>query len=419
MNKRIMDAFNDFLFGKKIQRSANYLQSNIELISNLEPKQKKYLIDCIKTKDGDMTQWKKNFNSNIFLASLMIEGLDKDAGISMLINSLKHNTVLEVKLEIMWNLLRIDFIEKEKINKIRFINDIFIEIVNDANKLIPKGNEFESKNKNRSVVIIINQFLHINHAPTRDTLEYAKSLREMGYEAYIIVTNEMPNKVKLPLLKPFIANMVENYKNEIVIDYDGMNFPTYFNVADINENTINEIIKLTFSKNPSLVISVGGFSLIAEMIGREVNLISIPCTATLEPSKYSCINIYFNGNKKEADDFIKRNNIINQKIICNEVYQYTKPIRKKILTREEIGLDRYKLVGVVVGNRLDVEIDDEFIDVLIDFTLKSNSEIMIVGQISEQLKIKLIEKLNENIKFINFYENLYDLYCIVDLYINP
>jgi hypothetical protein len=167
------------------------------------------------------------------------------------------------------------------------------------------------------------------------------------------------------------------------------------------------------------VISVGGFSVIAELAGRELKLITIPCSTQLQPSKYAQLNVYFNGDEKEADDFLSRNNISNQKILCNEVYQYTPPIRKKIPTREEIGLDNYKLVGVVVGNRLDIEIDDEFIDVILDFTIASKGEILVVGRISEKLKIKLLEKLKENIKFIEYYENLYDLYCIVDLYINP
>ena len=419
MNTRIMNSFNDLLFGGKKQRSINYLVSNIDLISNLDNKQKKYLIECIKRKDGDKTEWEKNFRSNVFLGSLMIEGLDKPAGINMLINSLKYTTILEEKLEIMWNLIQKKFLEKDKIIQNEFIIDIFIEIVNYTNNLISIEKKLESKNDEKSVVIIVNQFLLTNHAPTRDTLEYAKSLRKMEYEVYIFVTNEMPSRVTLPLLKPFIATIIEHYKNEILIDYEGLEIPIYFNTGNINKNNINETIKLIFLKNPSLVISVGGFSVIAEMIGRTIKLITLPCATSLEPSKYSYINVYFNGDKKEADRFLKRNNIFNQNIVCNEVYQYSKPIREKILTREEVGLVRYKLVGVVVGNRLDNEIDDEFIDVLIDFSINSNGEILVVGQILEQLKIKLIEKLNGNIKFIEFYKNLYDLYCIVDLDINP
>ena len=176
---------------------------------------------------------------------------------------------------------------------------------------------------------------------------------------------------------------------------------------------------MIFSKKPELVISVGGYSVVAEMIGREIRLITIPCTVELQPSKYAYVNVYFNGDEKEANAFLKRNNIYNKNIICNEVYQYTTPIRKKYQTREEFGIDKNKLVGVVVGNRLDNEIDDEFIEVIKDFTLQLKTEIIIVGQISEQLKLKLIQELNGNIKFIEFYENLYDLYSIVDLYINP
>ena len=219
MTKRIMDSFNDLLFGKKIPRSVNYLQSNIELISNLDSKKKKYLIECINKKNNDKEEWNKNFRSNIFLASLMIEGLDKATGISMLRNSLKYTNILEEKLEIMWNLFDKDFKEKETIDKHIFIHDIFIEIINELDILIPVKKELDKKDKRKGIVIIINQFLSISHAPTRDTLEYAKSLVEMGYETYIVVTNEMPTYPNLPLLKPFIANMVESYKNEVIVDY--------------------------------------------------------------------------------------------------------------------------------------------------------------------------------------------------------
>ena len=75
--------------------------------------------------------------------------------------------------------------------------------------------------------------------------------------------------------------------------------------------------------------------------------------------------------------------------------------------------------GIIVGNRLDLDLDGEALNFLEKLMNLHQLNLIIVGKVEEDLKNHLISRCNDRIKFIRFHENLIDLFAVTDIFINP
>ena len=90
------------------------------------------------------------------------------------------------------------------------------------------------------------------------------------------------------------------------------------------------------------------------------------------------------------------------------------------LTRSELNLPEDKFLIAVVGNRLDREIDQEFISVLEGILDKeSNAGIVFIGEVGQIKKVFANGIYKDRIFFLGYCENLQGTYNAVNLYLNP
>lgn len=420
-DKKILESFNDLLKNKKIMKSAIYLTENIDDLKSIKNKNKEYIRIRILEKLNSDKEWVAKYKENLFLASLLLHAISIEEGFENLIKAIELSSDIGDKIEVFWNIVRYYSIYKNEIKKDTYVNETFMNIVNYINKNFPiiVHEKVERKNEEFELIIITNQLLNLNHAPTRETLEYAKGFKELGYKVLVFVTNEMPHSPNLMLANAFVANIDKNNKKRLIINYEKNEIIVEFLNDRAGAESIKKATLYLSNFNPKYIFSVGGYNFIAELMGRNRILVNLPCVAELCASMFAKINFFWYGNDTIAKNFINKYSLNNQEIECNIVPRFAVPKSEKKLNPEEFNIDISKKIGVIVGNRLNEEIDDEFLQTLQYLNRNSELQFIIIGSLNEDKKAQIYEYLESNTLHINFYENLFDIYMLCDFYLNP
>lgn len=100
---------------------------------------------------------------------------------------------------------------------------------------------------------------------------------------------------------------------------------------------------------------------------------------------------------------------------------FVPPNTYKIISREDLQIEEDAFVLITVGNRLQYEIKDDFVNAVCDVLVRNNFVWILVGcsclqYVSENYQ-NMLEK--KKIRFVSYEEDLCALYKICDVYLNP
>lgn len=315
------------------------------------------------------------------------------------------------------NNIAVNEVEEYKINREIYHNNI-IKIKNRlecANEYIALDRRNEKK-----IVIVCRQLLNELHAPTLIIVNMCKWLEKLGYEMYIVINymGEMQAELSDVCYGTLIDNNIS--KNTDLINYE---------ISDINLKVYNLVfhkdnfytlaqqsVELIRKLNPKFIISVGGDNLIADLVNKVTTVCSMSCTSN---PVITGSNIHINAfMRNELDTYGKyfddKEAVFNVPI----VYEKNEKINKK--NKEEYGISKDTFVILIVGNRLDSEISDEFLSIM-DNIYEKNRKIqyVFIGECSLlEKKIKCGE-YKFNYLFIGYVTDLVNVMSIGDLYMNP
>jgi hypothetical protein len=419
-NAKILTSIDEIIKDRRVNSNANFLIGNILAIKNLQDNQKKYARGKIKQFLANSGNWNRSLEKCHFLTMLVYELADYECATAMLKTEIVRRQTLEQKLEIFWYLAQSAFLSKNldiKINvheAFRHVIEQFgpLEIYDGKSNIVNNGLLSEL-----DVLVVTHQFLSLSHAPTLDALNYCKALIQLGKKVELLVTNEMPHTPQIFWSSKF------NINNELLgrkrIEYQGISVIVNALRENVTQENIEKTVASYASRAPKLVLLIGNYSIYAELLGVAAPLVTLPCSTDYCYSKYSKVLMWFGGDNKKAEEFASNYNLRSQKIVTHLSYQYNSPVEKQKVDKSDLGIQDHELVGVVVGNRLDQEIDDAFIDFLGDLNSARPHVMLIVGSMSPNTKKRIGLRLPSRVIYIDFHENLYDLYGAVDFYINP
>ncbi|MBU5676668.1 glycosyltransferase family 4 protein [Alkaliphilus sp. MSJ-5] len=326
----------------------------------------------------------------------------------VLINILFYHTNESLKKYDTYEFDRRDIIRKlSRLNKVKLGLD----------------NERISKNDIYKIIIVTDQLLNLYHSPTKTTLDIAKSIKTEypNIKIKIIVEDNLYCK-KAEKIIPYLFTSIESkecksiHKSEL-IEHD---IDIYYANNNINvTDKLSETIKKIDDFEPNVIFYTSPISLSVMSLLEYYPIVYI---------SYNDFNftipsdIYLERSKKEVIKQNEKYNLIN----INNVYEFI-PSRAKYIgakskyIRENFRLNNNDFVMVTVGNRLDGEISDEFIDMVVDF-VKDNDRVkwIIVGNCQlNYLKSKYIDIFYNKVIKINYEYDLPALYGICDIYLNP
>lgn len=322
------------------------------------------------------------------------------------------------KYFLMWQFLRLDFsFPTEK--KPTYQNHWFLykKIFNSFNKHLNSINFISKEERNDNLIIIMTgQFLNNAHAPTKLVLERAYHLiKDFNKDVIIINTCELlTSKGTLPFYKVITANKISQYSQVNQVKYKNINIPFYQPSIDMpNENEIINILSIIQEYKPYFILNVGSANLTADLSCNLLPVISFPTTSDLAISEAQ-IHIDCSKDRDYSSlDFINNESIIYSNLAHEGVEE------KKQYKKEDFNLPKDKFLIVITGNRLDSEINEELIDLLIDI-ISYNSHIVFIGHfLKYDFFCNKNSCLKNNSSFLGYQKDLYSLLNLFDLFINP
>lgn len=132
-------------------------------------------------------------------------------------------------------------------------------------------------------------------------------------------------------------------------------------------------------------------------------------------------DIYLCGNKNMVIEHNRIYNLLDENRIYDFKYGLEFKESNKIIRREDLGLKDEDFVMITVGNRLDAEMDEEFIDYVMTFIMQNRDiKWLIVGpKCVKYLEEKYSKLIGDNVITIKYENDLPALYRICDVYVNP
>lgn len=289
-----------------------------------------------------------------------------------------------------------------------------VEQWSNAIPILKKYTNIKDRNANR-IVIVTEQLISELHAPTKVVLDMAYLFQHiMGMEVMIVALPCNAGKIGEIWYDSYVMNSTKEYeKSPILRKYKEevfWGFQVSMELSNVRDYAM--LLSYILEWNPLFVFSMGTTNPVADVLTYYTTVVAQSMSLTLPVSEAQILI-----------DLGKNDSLIAQ--LPQTVIRFEETPRyfgeaKCVHVRKMYGIDENQFVCVVVGNRLDREINEEFM-YLIQELVRKNKKIAFafignIGQIREMLENNIP---CENLYFVNYCEDLLGIYKIMDLYVNP
>lgn len=277
--------------------------------------------------------------------------------------------------------------------------------------------EMKARNKNR-IVIITEQILGINHAPTKAVLDTAVAMKKMNYEVMIFVCPSDINIGEGLWHDSISLNCIQDVRNQyFVLGHKGVDLEVYqINMDDEGLNHYKKMLDFIYEYKPLFVYSMGMFNPIGDVPQRFITTVARKYSLGLPVSDADVIvEIKGETSCQDIKHLSEKQKLYEEKSGVNYF-----EISDNKVTRSELNLPEDKFLITVVGNRLDEEIRDEFISVMEKIGEDiSNVGFVVIGKVSKAKERIDKSKIADKVYYLGYCDDIMSIYPTMDLYVNP
>lgn len=395
-------------------------------IDSLDNEQKKLEFDYLDKTYAQLVELQKQKIRDFLLFELSVDDYVYIA--SIIIAYSKNKELKEMFLEYFLKMkydcfqgamIEIQILAKGNINNYLFMRELHRKNVNLFKKSIDFKYEYipiSEREKNR-IVIITDTLISKYNAPTMIVLQYAYVLKKMlGYKVDICAC-PMNKKIEYNWYKPLYTNSprekITPNKHFNIICED-ISLDVYqFNMDIHGDREYKSLLRFIKTWRPLFVFELGVSNPIADVTRFITTTVAMDVSIHLPISDADYLI-------KLADQPDEEKYITNyQKILSRGATQKYFETSGRIYDRIEFGFKNDDFLVAIVGNRLDMEIDKSFIEVLKKIQ-DDNENIMylVIGECNI-LKDKFEQFGITHVCFMGERYDLMETYSIIDLYVNP
>jgi glycosyltransferase involved in cell wall biosynthesis len=283
---------------------------------------------------------------------------------------------------------------------------------------------FSWQERNHDLVFVFSaQVLGMEHAPTKTLLDRCYVLKKYLKKEVVIIDTamQMPMKGQAPFYGLANATYVEELSSLGQLEFNGEIFEFHQcenKMPDLE--IIAGIIRMVKDRKPEFILDIGGSDLCADLCGLFVPQVTI--STVFSKIAISC-GEYQIINKVLSEDDIEELAVLGVDPLKVKQARFTFSFKKQThhFTHKQLGLWEDKFILLVVGWRLDQEVDENFLDML-ECVLKENQSIAVAFMGKFDLyneKIKHYVRLQERSKNLGKQMDALAVTECCDLYVNP
>lgn len=265
------------------------------------------------------------------------------------------------------------------------------------------------------VVMVTNQLLSAFHQPSRDLLRQASVIRrDCGRDVLILNTNMMPDRYYSAFVPPFAAAVEEQLSGEQTIDFEGERLRLLSSVEPgLTAGKLNGFLAAVEAFDPDVVVALGGSVVVADLLAPVRPLLCIP-TTTGTPVSLADIMLDFGGTTPPAGG--------GRYAGAWRPFRLGLSLRRDggAASREAFGIPEDAFAGIVVGNRMDAEVDADFLALLERFLDAVPRGLVLFAGVGEALPGRLAASRHAaRLRWLGYVDRIDALLGVCDLYLNP
>lgn len=272
-----------------------------------------------------------------------------------------------------------------------------------------------------AIVIFAIQFISERHAPTRTTLERCYTLGKRMSKKLILVNTieQCTPHGGVNIYQSSIGNVIEEYSQIHSYRYKDYDIP-FFQPLDPMPSlaVVRELFKMIRSIKPYMIFSIGNGSIVADLCGQLVPHASIGVAFSKLATSKALFSVIGRKIREEEWGKLYKEGYSKESII-ESTFTFELSKKKTMFRRADFNLPEKAFLLVVVGIRLDSEVDDDFFEML-QKTYPWGTHVVFAGNFSryEEFCNRHCD-LKEHSTFIGYCNDILALMELCDLYINP
>ncbi len=279
------------------------------------------------------------------------------------------------------------------------------------------------QNRRKKVVIVMSDVISIYHAPTKRLRFIYQCYQNMGYEVKCFVChlwgvdgrwdwNEyMYNYNFMDETGPF-SLMLDGVKIE--------GFNLILNAEDYTE-MLTKTLGMIWEEKPEFVLEIGNETILAGLCRQFTTLVTMGCTKSLPVTNAPIIATAVGHSEKEQklwEEILEPEQVVLEVRHTINSLEETEP--GIVYTKEMFGMPKDSFVVIVAGNRLDIEIKDDFLAILYQILdMEKTIVIAVIGECPElQARVSENERA-DRIFFLGMQEQFRKAIAVGDVFLNP
>ncbi len=301
-------------------------------------------------------------------------------------------------------------------------NDLYSIIYDEYKQQLKEGYEFIPKDKrNESFVIVIaTQVIGSGHGPTKTLYDRCYVLQKYLEKKVLIVNTAefMSPYQSIPCFDTKEASYVKEYSDIDGFEYQGEQFAFLQCPREMPQvSVVKEIMDVIQSEKPYFIVTIGD-SLVGDLCSNLVPVIEI---ATVHSDRIRTkAQFQVIGRKVNDSDrrWMKKHKLPEDHIV-ESLFTFVFKAQTHQYTRTQLGLPENQFIVLVVGGRLDDEIDEECLQV---FNRLAENEIFIAFMGVFDRYDSIVENnalLKKQSAFLGFQDDVLAVNECCDVYLNP
>lgn len=331
----------------------------------------------------------------------------------------------ENKFFVYYQCVRLNFLYPEMVDYDieELLDDLYSDIfqsyraeVAESYEMIPR----DERNKDL-VVVFTSQVLGLNHGPTKTLLDRCEILEKtLNKNVFIINTAECASGYgRIKFFRSETANYVKELTDEQYLTYEDRKYAFLQCPQEMpNVTVIRQILEVIKEEKPYFILTIGGNSIVSDICSNVVPTLTIstvPSAKSMTRGQFQTI-----GRKISETDcqWLEKHGYSKEHII-ESIFTSAFKEQTHLYTREELGLPKEGFVAVITGARLDFEISEECIKLILELN-KAGIYVAFMGKFERYGEIvatnEVLKKYTIN---LGLQEDVLAVNECCDLYINP
>jgi hypothetical protein len=273
------------------------------------------------------------------------------------------------------------------------------------------------------VVVLIDQLLAKSHAPTSRALKFVQILQEDFNKEVLLVNTCMHSALSSgAIARRKFASVLTDLSRVDKQLVDGVMINLFQpNPAILNDQSIRAVIDKIADFGPSGILVVGNQCAIAEVFAERCFTLCSPLNNDVVPES---INVNFHTHTLDTIDAenagVTDGPDVQDLLLFQFEGPYDIPAKSQLVSRQDLNLPEDRPVLIVVGNRLDLDIDDGFLDMLEGLVSQNGAFVFFLGQYQNFSQLKETRPdLAECSEHCAFHSDLVSVYENCDVYLAP